>query len=98
MPNAPPTTASTTLSVSSWRRSRAATRAERETDRHLAMPRRRAREQHVRDVRAGDEQHEPDGAEQHQECRADVADDHGVERRDRHVAIRPGKRLLEVRR
>ena len=43
-------------------------RAERETDGQLALPRRRPREEQVREVGAGDEEHQPDGAQQ-DECR-----------------------------
>ena len=39
-----------------------------------------ARKQQVRDVRAGDEEHEADRGQQHQQRRADVADDLLVER------------------
>ena len=67
---APPATASTRLSVSSCRTSRAAARAERGAHRHLAPARRAAREQQVRDVGARDQQHRGDRAEQHDQRRA----------------------------
>ena len=56
------------------------------------MPARtRARQQHGATLAAGDQQHERDGAEEHEECRSDVADDHGFERRHRHRAgLYPG--------
>ena len=49
--------------------------AERRANGHLAVARRRAREHQVGDVGAGDEQHEPDRAEQHEQRDAHVADD-----------------------
>ena len=60
MPSAPPIAASSRLSVSSWRTSRAARRAERQPHRHLLLPRRRARQQQVGDVGADDQQHQRD--------------------------------------
>ena len=50
--------------------------AERRADSQLPVPRRPAREQQVRDVAAGDEQHETNRAEQHEQWPAHVADDH----------------------
>ena len=64
---APPARASSMLSVSSWRRDPRAARAERLADRDLLPPRRGPREHQVRDVRAGDEQHEADRPEQDQQ-------------------------------
>ena len=66
-PSAPPISDSSRLSVRSWRmmRTRSAPSARR-----TAISRRRAgraRQQQIRDVHAGDEQHEPDGAQQHQQ-------------------------------
>ena len=81
-PSVPPTAASSTLSVSSWRTSAHASGAERAPDRHLALPHRRAREQQVRDVRAGDEQDEADRGEQRQQRRTHVADQVVVQRDD----------------
>ena len=57
-------------------------RAERRAKRHLVLPRRRAREQQVRHVGAGDEQDEPDGAEERHERRLRVLDDIVLERHD----------------
>ena len=51
----------------------AATRAERQAHRHLAVPRRGARQQQVPEIRARDEQHEPCGAEQHDERLGEAA-------------------------
>ena len=48
--------------------------AERGADRHLARPPAAAREQQVRDVRAGDQQDEADRAEQERQQRARVLD------------------------
>ena len=50
-----------------------AARAERLSHRDLPLARDRAREQQVRDVRAGDQQHEADGAEEHEERRPDIS-------------------------
>src|SRR5205814_4033493 len=50
-------------------------RAEREADRELAPPRNTGREQQVSDVRARDQQHEQDRAEQDRQRRARGADD-----------------------
>ena len=50
-------------------------RAKRGADGDLALALRRARQQQAGDVRARDQQHETDGAEQHQERGADAADD-----------------------
>ena len=47
----------------------AATGSQRATDRDLSLPRRRSREQQVRDVDAGDEQHEGDRHRQNLESR-----------------------------
>ena len=62
-------------SVSSWRTSRAAPAPMRGADRHLAAPADRAGQQQVRDVGAGDQQHEADGADEDPQRTADVADD-----------------------
>src|SRR5262249_1370120 len=51
----------------------AAARAERDADRELALPDRRPREEEVRDVGAGDEQHEPNCADEKKERRPGVA-------------------------
>src|SRR5262249_33789336 len=56
-----------------------ATRAERGTNGDLRLAARRADQEEVRDVRAGDEKHEADCAEQRIEQRADVADDGSLE-------------------
>ena len=53
----------------------AATGAKRRANRELTRAHRSAREQQIRDVDARDEQDQPDGAEQHQESLATVADD-----------------------
>ena len=65
-----------------------AARADGRANRHLLLPHRGAREQKVRDVAARDEQHEPDGAEQHVQREADVADDLVDERDDADRAAR----------
>ena len=53
------------LSVSSIRTRARAMRAERQTQRDLARAQRRASHQHVRQVRAADEQHRHDRGHQH---------------------------------
>ena len=58
----------------------AATGAERGPHGDLALARRRAREQQVRDVHARDQQHEADGAEQQPERASQVADHRFVQR------------------
>ena len=62
-------------------------RAEREADGDLRLPRRGARQQHVRDVGAGDQQHEADRDEQHRQAEPRVADDALLERHHLHVAV-----------
>ena len=54
----PPAAASTRLSVSIWRTSRAASCAKRRAHAELALARGAPRQQQIRDVDAGDEQHE----------------------------------------
>ena len=63
MPTAPPTSASTRLSVRSCR-AIDPRRAERRPHRHLALPRGAAREEQIGDVGAGDEQQEAHRGEQ----------------------------------
>ena len=53
--------------------------ADRRANRQLALPRRAAREQHARDVGAGNQQHEADRREQPRARGLDVAVEHGVE-------------------
>jgi hypothetical protein len=71
--------------------------ADRRPDGHLALPRRGLREEHVRDVRAGDEQHEADRAEQDEERRAGrVVDARDLLRRDAQgPGAREGRLALE---
>ena len=73
----------------------AAAGAERGTDRDLGLSRRRAGEHQVRHVGAGNQQHQADGAEQHEQRRAGVADDVLAERRDREADV--GIALGELR-
>ena len=54
--------------------------AERQANRQLLLARLGAHQEQVGDVRARDEQHEADGAEQNPQHVADVADDIDVER------------------
>jgi hypothetical protein len=89
-PRTPPSADNSTASVSSWRTMRSAARSDGRANGHLLLPHRRAREQKIRDVAAGDEQHQPDRAEEHVEREADVADDLVDERddADREPAVR----------
>ena len=54
--------------------------------RHLARSRDRARQQQIRNVRTGDQQHETDGPQQHHQRRANWAGDRIGERLDSHLA------------
>ncbi len=73
-------------------------RAERQAHGDLGLPRRRAGQQHVRDVGAGDQQDEADGDEQHREAQARVADDPFLQRHDADVAVGAREGLLQARR
>ena len=75
-------TASSRLSVSSCRDEPPAAGAERAAHRHLARACAGAREQQVGDVDAGDQQHEADRAQQHEQPVLYVADHLRVERAD----------------
>ena len=72
--------------------------AERRPHRELALARGRACEQQVGDVRARDEQHEADGAQQQQQRGPRVFDDVAVQRGDREleVSVVLRVRLLEA--
>ena len=61
---------------------RAAAGAERGVNRQLLLPPFGAHEEQVRDVRARDQQHDPDRAEEHPQHAADVPDHVGRERTD----------------
>ena len=63
----------------------AAGSAQRRSDGQLALTSGRSREQQVRDVDAGDQQHEKDRAEQDQQRPPDVADDFVVESNEPHA-------------
>src|SRR5208283_1144108 len=54
--------------------------AERGTNSNFAGSRSGAREKQVREVGAGDDEHEPDRAQKHQEGRANVADNQALKR------------------
>ncbi len=62
--------------------------AQRRTDRQFLTAAEATREQQVPDVRACDQQHESDRAEQHQERGPDVADDELLQRQDRRAPAR----------
>jgi hypothetical protein len=66
-----------------------ARRAERRADRQLAAARDAAGEQQVRDVRAGDEQHERDRALQDEQRATAAVDGELVQRPDEHAALQP---------
>ncbi len=72
-PSAPPASASTTHSVRTWRTIRPRLAPIGEPHRHLALPRRAARQQQVGDVRAHDQQDDGDRGEQHAQRRAAAA-------------------------
>jgi len=55
-------------------------RAERDAHRHLLLPRRRPRQQQVRDVAAADQQHQHDGGKQDEQRGADVQHQLAVQR------------------
>ena len=91
--------ASSRPSVSSWRIRRLARGAEREPHRHLALAHRRACEQQVGDVRAGDQQHQPDDRHQQPARAHQVLAEAGVDRRlrerqERHAAAAVVVRVL----
>ena len=71
---APPAIASTRLSVQQLTHQSRSSGAERGANRELALARRGAREQQTREIHRRDEQHEPDGAEQHEQARSHLAD------------------------
>ena len=73
---------------SSWRMMRPRLGADRGSNRDLALARGRAHQQQVRDVRARDQQHEADRADQHQQRRAHVLDERFLKRRDAEASIR----------
>ena len=64
---------------------RSAAGAERRADRELAASAERSRQHEIRDVDADDQQHETDGAEQHEQRRAHVADERARAARGRQI-------------
>ena len=91
----PPTTASTRLSVSTCRTIAPPARAERGAQGELRAPRGAPHQQQVGDVGAGDEQHQPDRAEQDQQRRPGVLHDVVVQRHRPDPEVR-GRVLLEL--
>ena len=83
----PPAAPSSRLSVMSCRSRRRTRGADRGPNRKLTLSARPAREQQARDVGAGNQQDHADGAEEHEQGLAHVADDLLVERLNRR---RPG--------
>ena len=74
--------------------------AERGAHGKLALPRRRAHEQQVGDVRAGDQHHEADGAHQRQNHRPDVGDEilvHRLEPQEEAGGLLDRKLLAQTR-
>src|SRR5260370_20333015 len=61
--------------------------AQRGANRHLVSARGGTRQKHMRHVRAGNQQHKSDSAEQRQECRADFPDDALLQWNDPLVAV-----------
>ena len=82
MPSTPPSSATSSDSDINCQATLPRFGAEREANRQFLLARLGAHEEQVRDVRAGDEQDEADGAEQNPQHVADVADDVDVERTD----------------
>ena len=76
----------------------AAPGTERRPNGHFRLTRRGPREQQVRDVRACNQQHEPDRAEQHEDCLPDVTDCGFVQRNGRkvHTIVRVRVLLREL--
>ena len=74
------------LSVTSWRTHVGAARAERESRGDFLAARREPRQQQVGDVRAGDQQHAADRAEQHQIAPALLPD--GILQQRHHFDLR----------
>src|SRR5262245_25987943 len=68
--------------------------AHRHTHGDFSLPRRSARQQQVGHVRAGDQQHASDGAQQDQQRRPDIANDGVSQRRDRHAIALIGVGIL----
>ena len=97
IPRAPPRTDSSRLSVRSWRTIRPVPLRARGGS-ELPLPGRGPREQQVRDVGAGDQEHEPHRPEEDPERRSDLAEERVAQRtRNGPVAgVGLGIRLLEV--
>ena len=74
----------------------APSRSERHPDGDLSCSRRRADEQEVRDVHAGDDQHEEHGAEEDQEAGTDVADDKRLQGHEPDTRLRVRVRVLTL--
>ena len=73
--------ASSVPSLSNWRDEPTAARAERQPDGDFLLPRGRARQQQIRDVRARDEQDEADDRHQHAAGHHDVVAEARIDRR-----------------
>ena len=98
-PAIPPIAESRMLSVSICRRHARAARAHRGPDRNFLLPRGAAGEEEIGHVRAGNEQHESDGAEKREEGWLHLPNEPFVERRKRGVPafVRLVKLLGELR-
>ena len=72
------------------------TGAERHANGQLALAGRRPGEEQVGEVRAGDEQHEPDGDEEDEKTWTHPADELPLERLDGHLDVRVGARVLAL--
>ena len=86
---------STTLSVRSCRTMRAPARAERRSHGDLLLARQRSRQQQVRDVRAGDQQHESHRRHEHEQRQPHAADRLLLQRQ--HAKRQAAVRRIEVR-
>ena len=73
----------------------AAAGTERATNRYLALPGARSREQKIRHVRARDEEHEPHGSEHDEQSRPDVTDEAVLQQNDFAVRAPVGRKLPE---
>ena len=71
--------------------------AERQPDRQLLLARLGAHEEQVRDVGAGDDQHEPDCAKKNPQHAADVADDIDVQRTHERLRSRASSNIFCVK-
>ena len=98
-PTAPPKMESNMLSVSIWRSDATAARAQRRADGDLFLPRGRASQKEIGDVRARDQEDAPNRAEENEERRPHRAHEPFVQDRQMRLPafVRFVKRLPELR-